>query len=140
MKKRIGEQGFTLIEMMIVLLIISVLILIAIPNVTKHSKSIDEKGCAAYVNTIRLINILHGNLVIPMVCEGCLNWSIDLADLIRSFGRIVDSQLTQFKNKLERIPADAKNGYITQNPFPCLWSDEKVSTTYLKGAVGLSAC
>ena len=47
-----NEKGFTLIEMMIVLLIISVLILIAIPNVTKHSKSIDAKGCAAYLNTI----------------------------------------------------------------------------------------
>jgi competence protein ComGC len=44
-----NEKGFTLIEMMIVLLIISVLILIAIPNVTKHSKSIDAKGCAAYL-------------------------------------------------------------------------------------------
>lgn len=44
-----NERGFTLIEMMIVLLIISVLILIAIPNVTKHSKSIDDKGCLAYV-------------------------------------------------------------------------------------------
>ena len=38
--------------MMIVLLIISVLILIAIPNVTKHSKSIDEKGCSAYVKMV----------------------------------------------------------------------------------------
>ena len=47
------ETGFTLIEMMIVLLIISVLILIAIPNVTKHSKSIDEKGCNAYVAMIQ---------------------------------------------------------------------------------------
>ena len=47
-----NEQAFTLIEMMIVLLIISVLILIAIPNVTKHSKSIDEKGCAAYVKMV----------------------------------------------------------------------------------------
>ncbi|MFD1926572.1 competence type IV pilus major pilin ComGC [Sporosarcina siberiensis] len=43
-----NQRGFTLIEMMIVLLIISVLILIAIPNVAKHSKSIDEKGCRAY--------------------------------------------------------------------------------------------
>lgn len=43
------EKGFTLIEMMIVLLIISVLILIAIPNVTKHSSSIDKKGCEAFV-------------------------------------------------------------------------------------------
>ena len=47
-----GESGFTLIEMMIVLLIISVLVLIAIPNVTKHSKSIDEKGCKAYVKMV----------------------------------------------------------------------------------------
>ena len=38
MKKYLkNEKGFTLIEMMIVLLIISVLILITIPNVTKHS-------------------------------------------------------------------------------------------------------
>ena len=48
-----NERAFTLIEMMIVLLIISVLILIAIPNVTKHSKSIDEKGCAAYVKMVQ---------------------------------------------------------------------------------------
>ena len=48
-----NEKAFTLIEMMIVLLIISVLILIAIPNVTKHSKSIDEKGCNAYVAMVQ---------------------------------------------------------------------------------------
>lgn len=47
------EKGFTLMEMLIVLAIISVLILIAIPNVTKHSKSIDDKGCDAYVQMIQ---------------------------------------------------------------------------------------
>ncbi|GKV64600.1 competence protein ComGC [Sporosarcina sp. NCCP-2331] len=47
-----NERAFTLIEMMIVLLIITVLVLIAIPNVTKHSKSIDEKGCAAYIKMV----------------------------------------------------------------------------------------
>lgn len=47
------EDGFTLIEMMIVLLIISVLILIAIPNVTKHSQSIDKKGCEAYQKMVQ---------------------------------------------------------------------------------------
>lgn len=39
--------------MMIVLLIISILILIAIPNVTKNSAAIDEKGCDAYVKMVQ---------------------------------------------------------------------------------------
>lgn len=55
--KHIKQQnGFTLIEMLIVLLIISILILITIPNVTKHFATIDEKGCAAYINIIVLEN------------------------------------------------------------------------------------
>ncbi|WP_155591548.1 competence type IV pilus major pilin ComGC [Lysinibacillus cavernae] len=52
--KRITQQdGFTLIEMLIVLLIISILILITIPNVTKHFATIDEKGCTAYVSMVQ---------------------------------------------------------------------------------------
>ena len=39
--------------MMIVLLIISVLVLIAIPNVTKHASTIDKKGCEAYVKMVQ---------------------------------------------------------------------------------------
>ncbi|MGM7635549.1 competence type IV pilus major pilin ComGC [Bacillus sp. Hm123] len=42
------NQGFTLIEMMIVLLVISVLLFIAIPNVAKQSKNINNKGCDAF--------------------------------------------------------------------------------------------
>ncbi|EPD53607.1 prepilin-type N-terminal cleavage/methylation domain-containing protein [Paenisporosarcina sp. HGH0030] len=53
MKKIKCQKGFTLIEMMVVLLIISVLILIAIPNVTKHSATIDEKGCEAYIKMVQ---------------------------------------------------------------------------------------
>lgn len=47
------EDGFTLIEMLIVLLIISVLILVTIPNVGKHFKTIDDKGCEAYLNMVQ---------------------------------------------------------------------------------------
>ncbi|MFJ8066721.1 competence type IV pilus major pilin ComGC [Psychrobacillus sp. NPDC096426] len=47
-----NERGFTLVEMMIVLLIISVLILISIPNVTKHSANIDKKGCEAFIKMV----------------------------------------------------------------------------------------
>lgn len=47
-----GQKGFTLIEMMIVLLVISILLLITIPNVTKHNSLINEKGCDAYVRMV----------------------------------------------------------------------------------------
>ncbi|MEE1132562.1 MAG: competence type IV pilus major pilin ComGC [Caryophanon sp.] len=52
MKRLKGQKGFTLIEMLIVLLIISVLILIMIPNATKYFNTIDDKGCAAYVKMV----------------------------------------------------------------------------------------
>lgn len=46
------EDGFTLIEMMIVMLIISVLLIITIPNVTKHNSNINKKGCEAFVKMV----------------------------------------------------------------------------------------
>ncbi|MDI7742236.1 competence type IV pilus major pilin ComGC [Lysinibacillus fusiformis] len=51
--KKSNEKGFTLIEMLIVLLIISVLILVTIPNVTKHFATIDDKGCEAYLKMVQ---------------------------------------------------------------------------------------
>lgn len=48
-----AQKGFTLIEMLIVLFIISVLILIAIPNVTKHFATVDKKGCDAYAKMVQ---------------------------------------------------------------------------------------
>ncbi|MBM7713800.1 competence protein ComGC [Bacillus thermophilus] len=44
---RKNQKGFTLVEMMVVLLVITVLILVALPNVTKHSSNINNKGCDA---------------------------------------------------------------------------------------------
>jgi competence protein ComGC len=37
---------------MIVLLIISVLLIITIPNITKHNANIDKKGCQAYLKMV----------------------------------------------------------------------------------------
>lgn len=48
-----NERGFTLIEMLVVLLIISVLILVTIPNVTKHFATVDDKGCSAYMKMVQ---------------------------------------------------------------------------------------
>ncbi|EGA90109.1 general secretion pathway protein G [Planococcus donghaensis MPA1U2] len=48
-----NQRGFTLIEMLIVMLIITVLIAIAIPNVTKQSSAVEEKGCKAFVQMVQ---------------------------------------------------------------------------------------
>jgi len=49
----VKEKGFTLIEMLIVLMVISVLLLIMIPNITKHNSMINDKGCQAFVKTVQ---------------------------------------------------------------------------------------
>lgn len=48
-----NEKGFTLIEMMIVMLVISILLIITIPNVAKHNSNINNKGCQAYIKMVQ---------------------------------------------------------------------------------------
>ncbi|MFC7060616.1 competence type IV pilus major pilin ComGC [Halobacillus seohaensis] len=61
-----NEKGFTLIEMLIVLLIISVLLIITIPNLTENTNSIRAKGCEALALTaeaqVEAYYIEHDNL------------------------------------------------------------------------------
>jgi len=45
----VNEKGFTLIEMLIVLFVISILLIITIPNILKNQNPIQSKGCDAYV-------------------------------------------------------------------------------------------
>ncbi|MFJ5718307.1 competence type IV pilus major pilin ComGC [Neobacillus sp. NPDC093127] len=52
-KMKNNEQGFTLIEMMIVMLVISVLLIVTIPNVAKHNSNINNKGCQAFVKMVQ---------------------------------------------------------------------------------------
>ncbi|MDQ0256287.1 competence protein ComGC [Evansella vedderi] len=47
------EHGFTLIEMMIVLVIISILLLVAVPNLAKNQATANAKGCEATIDLIR---------------------------------------------------------------------------------------
>lgn len=47
-----NEQGFTLIEMLIVMLVISVLLIITVPNVMKNQEAVNSKGCDAYVKMV----------------------------------------------------------------------------------------
>lgn len=47
------KNGFTLIEMLVVMLVISILLLIMIPNLLKNNEAINGKGCEAYVKTVQ---------------------------------------------------------------------------------------
>ena len=67
------KNGFTLIEMLIVLMIISILLLIMIPNVTKHNETINSKGCQAYLKMtqaqVEAYQMEHDDNTIPTIAE-----------------------------------------------------------------------
>ncbi|MFC4558800.1 competence type IV pilus major pilin ComGC [Virgibacillus kekensis] len=47
------QRGFTLIEMLIVLMIISVLIILIVPNLSDKSREVYDKGCNALVSVVQ---------------------------------------------------------------------------------------
>ena len=50
--KEAKTKAFTLVEMLIVLLIISVLLLLFVPNLTKQKDAVNDKGKAAVVKVV----------------------------------------------------------------------------------------
>lgn len=48
-----NQKGFTLIEMLIVLLIVSILMILIIPNLGNKSKDVQNKGCEALVSVVQ---------------------------------------------------------------------------------------
>ncbi|SFD53768.1 type II secretion system protein C (GspC) [Lentibacillus persicus] len=48
-----NQRGFTLIEMLIVLMIISVLIILIVPNLGDKSEEVYDKGCSALVSVVQ---------------------------------------------------------------------------------------
>lgn len=51
--RKLSNKGFTLIEMIIVLFVISVIMLLIIPNISKNKESIDTKGNEAFVTVVQ---------------------------------------------------------------------------------------
>lgn len=50
--KKVKVKAFTLVEMLVVLLIISVLLLLFVPNLTKQKEAVNDKGKAAVVKVV----------------------------------------------------------------------------------------
>ena len=78
MKKILNEKGFTLVEMLIVLAVISILVLLIIPNAITILSTANEQGCEALnisSDALEIANELTGdNAEIPQssfdrVCE-----------------------------------------------------------------------
>lgn len=53
MRKKRKLTAFTLVEMLIVLLVVSVLLMLIVPNIVKQQSSIQKKGCEAYMNVVQ---------------------------------------------------------------------------------------
>ena len=49
----VNQKGFTLIEMLIVLLIITILIILIVPNLAGRSEEVHDKGCDALVSVVQ---------------------------------------------------------------------------------------
>lgn len=70
-----NNKGFTLIEMLIVLTIISVLIILIVPSLSNSSKDINQKGCEA------LVSVVQAQVYLYQLQEGVL--PTDLAELVK---------------------------------------------------------
>lgn len=69
------EKGFTLIEMLIVLLVISVLIILFVPNLSGRGKEVSDKGCDA------LVTVVQSQVNLYQMEKG--SYPIDLSQLVR---------------------------------------------------------
>lgn len=52
-KKYRNNQGFTLIEMLIVIFIIAILLILIVPNITNNLDTAKDKSSEAYVKTVQ---------------------------------------------------------------------------------------
>lgn len=48
-----SEKGFTLIEMLIVLMVISIIMILIIPNLGKKTGDVHTKGCDALISVVQ---------------------------------------------------------------------------------------
>lgn len=95
------KKAFTLVEMLFVMSIVMILLLLVIPQVTKKTSAVKEKGCDA------LIAVIDAQIQLYELCEGNLPGSIQ--DLIQ--GGYIDE-------KQSKCP-DGKEIYISNGQAYC---------------------
>ena len=96
--KKAKIQAFTLIEMLVVLLIISALLLLFVPNLTKQKDAVDEKGKAAVVKVVESQAELY---------ELTQNEKATLAKL-QEEGRITEEQAKAYNDYYSKSQKEAR--------------------------------
>ncbi|WP_194287409.1 competence type IV pilus major pilin ComGC [Gracilibacillus oryzae] len=89
------ESGFTLIEMLIVLAVISLLLILFIPNLSEKNQSIQSKGCDALI-------ALAENQLLAYQLEG--NSTITSADDLKSAGYLKSTECANGTMQLVYTP------------------------------------
>jgi len=92
-----NERGFTLVEMLVVLMIISVLIILIVPNISRQTTDVNDKGCEA------LVSVVEAQTQAFYLEEGSYPSSIN--DLVRE-GFIKDNQTTCPNNQSIVVSGD----------------------------------
>ena len=93
-------QAFTLIEMLIVLLVISVLMLLFVPNLSKQKEAVSDKGNAAVVKVVESQAELYE-----------LNNPSEKATVskLQSEGKITESQAKAYRSHYEKNKSETPN-------------------------------
>lgn len=95
-RRRLSDKGFTLIEMVIVLFVISVIMLLVIPNLSKSKKSIDTTGNEAFVTVVQT------QLDLYLMTEDSAGLTdANTFDLLGTEKYLNDSQVEQAKQNLK---------------------------------------
>lgn len=92
-------KAFTLLEMLMVLLIISVLMLLFIPNLSKQKEKVTDKGNAA------VVKIVENQAELYELNEGK---KPSLSELVQN-GNITKKQVEAYNDYFEKHPTESRN-------------------------------
>jgi len=98
-----NNSGFTLIEMLIVLTIISVLLILIVPNFGKSNQEVHKQGCDA------LVSVVQSQVYLYHLETG--HYPTDLTDLTKD-NYITDDQTTCANGKTIEVDT---NGVVNAN-------------------------
>lgn len=88
------KKGFTLLEMIVVVCVLSIIFLLSIPNITKVIQTVEDKGCLA------LLKVVDTAILQFKLSED--RYPNDIQELLNA-GFIIDAQIQCKNNQSIRV-------------------------------------